>query len=188
MKVYVIILLFNFFCFYGVSQEITLGIHQNYIPVISQKADTLTSSISSGNQWFKNGVEIEGGNKQDLIITQSGNYMVLVTYPNSGCNSSSETFYATKTSVPNLQTEIITCKIFPNPNNGLFKIEIESEQSGQLILKLITLNGQTVVKEKMAHLSGIQTIQFGKAGLTKGTYLLQIMLGLKSISQKLIIE
>lgn len=188
MKAIVIILLFDFFCFYGVSQEITLGIHQNYIPVISQKGDTLTSAISSGNQWFKNNVEIEGENKQDLIINQSGNYMVLVTYPNSGCNSSSETFYATKTSVPYLQTEIFTCKIYPNPNNGLFKVEIESHQSDQLMIQLLTLNGQTVVKEKMTHLSGIQTIQFGKAGLTKGTYLLQIMLGLKSTSQKLIIE
>lgn len=188
MKVIEIILLFNFLCFYGLSQEITLGIHQDYIPVISQKGDTLTSSISSGNQWIKNGVEIEGGNKQNLIITQSGNYLVLVTYPNSGCNSSSETVYATKTSVPNLQTEIFTCKIFPNPNNGFFKVEIESYQSDKMIIQLLTLNGQTLVKEKMTHLSGIQTIQFGKAGLTKGTYLLQIMLGLKSISQKLIID
>ncbi|MGK9120060.1 Ig-like domain-containing protein [Olivibacter jilunii] len=48
---------------------------------------TLTSSATAGNQWFKDGVEIQGATQQTLIVNEAGTYTVMVTDPNTGCAS-----------------------------------------------------------------------------------------------------
>jgi len=44
----------------------------NVIPTITRNADTLTSSIATGNQWQLNGFDIQGEKGQKLKVTQSG--------------------------------------------------------------------------------------------------------------------
>lgn len=46
---------------------------------------TLTSTTSSGNQWFKDGVAIGGATNQSFIATAAGSYTVVVTQ--GGCSS-----------------------------------------------------------------------------------------------------
>ncbi|MFC6099736.1 Ig-like domain-containing protein, partial [Olivibacter domesticus] len=47
----------------------------------------LTSSASIGNQWFKDGAEIQGATQQTLTVTEAGTYTVIVTDPTSTCVS-----------------------------------------------------------------------------------------------------
>lgn len=51
---------------------------------------TLSSSANSGNQWFKDGVPIDGETGNSLTVTISGIYSVRVTASN-GCSSTSST-------------------------------------------------------------------------------------------------
>jgi gliding motility-associated-like protein len=44
----------------------------------------LTSSVASGNQWFRDGWPISGQNEQALEVTEAGLYMVQATDPNTG--------------------------------------------------------------------------------------------------------
>uniref|UniRef100_F4CBQ7 Conserved repeat domain protein n=1 Tax=Sphingobacterium sp. (strain 21) TaxID=743722 RepID=F4CBQ7_SPHS2 len=52
---------------------------------------TLTSSATAGNQWFKDGVEIQGATQQTLTVNEAGTYTVIVTDPNTGCTSLAST-------------------------------------------------------------------------------------------------
>lgn len=51
-------------------------------PTIVQNETTLTSSATSGNQWYLDGVAISGATGQNYTINQNGNYTVIVTVGN----------------------------------------------------------------------------------------------------------
>lgn len=183
-----------FFLFSGITvqaQTVILNVIQNYsipeIPTITQNTDTLMSSIETGNQWYKNGEPLLGETKQTLVITHSGEYSVIVT--NSfGCSSQSEIFQAIKTDIAIIQTYDFSYNIFPNPNNGLFTVEVKSDKTDLLILELLTISGKSVVKMKTEHTQGTQRYQFGKRNIVDGIYTLKIVFGSQRKNQKLIIN
>ena len=191
MKKHLFALVLSFVCLTATAQRITLGIHQDYqvpdIPLIIQTGDTLRSSSPIGNQWFKDGVELPGENNQKLVIVSSGNYKVGVIL-GSGCSSESTTLNAIKTDVPIIQTSDFTCKVFPNPNSGMFTVELESGRSVVLDLELFTSEGKSIVKQSVNHSSGTQQIPFGKASLADGVYYLQIKHGSNILSRQIIVN
>jgi len=173
------------------AQTVTLNIKQDYtlpkMPVITQNGDLLNSSVSTGNQWYFNGTKLEGATQSSVVITKSGTYSVTVSNE-VGCSTASANYAAIKTDVPVIQVDDFTCKVYPNPNNGLFIVEIESGQSNQLALELFSSDGKLVAKQKLKYASGRQTIQFGNANLVDGVYTLQIKYGNQIVSRKLIVK
>lgn len=184
-----------FFLISGITvqaQTVILNVNQNYTipetPTVTQNGDTLKSSAFKGNQWYKDGKAIEGKKNQSLIIASSGNYMVTVTDSVSGCSSHSESVSIIKTDASILQTKDFSCTVYPNPNNGLFTVEIESDKTELLILELLTITGKSIAKKEIDHVQGKQRYQFGRNKLTDGVYTLQVKLGSQIISRKLIIN
>ena len=157
------------------------------VPTIKQNGDTLKSSSLIGNQWLKEGVEMNGETKQTLVISHSGNYKVVITNI-TGCSSTSAIYSAIKTDVPIIQTVDFTCKVFPNPNNGMFTIELESDQSEILDLELFTNEGKSILRQTVHHPSGKQQILFGKTNLPDGIYNLQIKFGSGIQSRRIIVN
>jgi hypothetical protein len=157
------------------------------IPLITQIIDTLRSSSPIGNQWFKDGVELPGENKQKLVIVHSGNYKVGVTL-GSGCSSESAIYNAIKTDIPIIQTADFNCRVFPNPNNGMFTVELESDQSEVFAFELFTSDGKSIIKQSFEHPSGKQRILFGMSKLTNGIYYLQIKYGSYFLSRQIIVN
>ena len=131
MKKHLSTLFLSLICLIASAQKVTLTIRQDYavpdIPLIIQTSDTLQSSSPIGNQWFKDGVELPGENSQKLVIANSGNYKVGVTL-GSGCSRESTSYNAIKTDIPIINTADFTCTVFPNPNNGMFTVELESNK------------------------------------------------------------
>ena len=191
MKEHLIALFLGFACLTASAQTINLAIHQDDltpdIPKISQNGDTLRSSSPIGNQWFKDEAQLVGEDKQTLVIASSGNYKVGVTL-GSGCSIESTTYNALKTDVPIIQTTDFTCKIFPNPNNGTFTVELESGRSVVLDLELFTSEGKSIVRQSVNHPAGTQQIPFGKASLADGVYYLQIKYGPTILSRQIIVN
>ncbi|HEX7583464.1 MAG TPA: T9SS type A sorting domain-containing protein [Prolixibacteraceae bacterium] len=191
MKKHLFALVLSFVCLTATAQRITLGIHQDYqvpdIPIITQTGDTLRSSSPIGNQWFKDGVELPGENNQKLVIVSSGNYNVGVIL-GSGCSSESTILNAIKTDVSIIKTADFTCKVFPNPNNGMFTVELESDKPVVFELELFTSNGESVAKQTVNHPSGNLQIPFGKASLADGVYYLQIKYGSNILSRQIIVN
>lgn len=191
MKRKILLFAILFFSLLSYSQTVTLAIHQDYqvpeIPLITQIGDTLESTSPIGNQWFMDGIELLGENKQTLVMTKSGNYKVSVTL-GSGCSSESLTFSAIKTDVSIIITDDFTCKVFPNPNFGLFTIEFESEKSEVFELELFTSSGEFIVKQTIDHSSGKQQIPFGITSLADGVYYLKIKHGSNILSRQIIVN
>lgn len=191
MKKRLIVLFLSIICITSVAQKVTLLVNQDNsvpdIPLITQIIDTLQSSSPIGNQWFKDGVELPGENKQKLVIVHSGNYKVGVTL-GSGCSSESTIYNAIKTDIPIIQTADFNCRVFPNPNNGMFTVELESDQSEVFAFELFTTDGKSVIKQSFEHPSGKQRILFGKSKLTNGIYYLQIKYGSYFLSRQIIVN
>ena len=59
---------------------------QSSLVICKGSAALLVSSASSGNQWFKNGILINGATSQNYLANAAGNYSVK-TKNNSGCES-----------------------------------------------------------------------------------------------------
>jgi len=157
------------------------------VPTITQSKKMLTSSATTGNQWWKGNTEISGGVDQTLAITEDGDYSVMVTNTN-GCSSQSATFHATITAVPVIDAAGFSCTIFPNPNKGLFMVEIESATNETIQLELFSVDGKSIARQQLSQQSGRQSIQFGKENLTKGVYNLQVRYGSKTVNRKLVVN
>lgn len=88
----------------GYTSDITtldgyITVLANPVPLISQNGNTLTSSISSGNQWYNGSNVISGATGSSFSPTASGLYSVLVTNAN-GCSRTSSPFNFSYTAPP----------------------------------------------------------------------------------------
>jgi hypothetical protein len=70
----------------------------------------------------------------------------------------------------------------------MFTVDLDSDQTEDIVLELFTSEGKSVIKQMVKHLPGEQRIPFGKAMLTKGEYNFQLKSATKSISKKLIVN
>jgi hypothetical protein len=174
----------------GCDSTIILNLTVNPLPEtprISQNKNILTSSVLIGNQWWKDGAKIVGASKQTLEINTTGKYEVVVTNSN-GCSSKSATYSGAYTSVALLKTDGINFNVFPNPNNGLFTVEIEADNSETIQLDLYSVDGKLIVSKKLTQPKSKQSILFGKENLIKGIYTLRVNYGERTVNRKLIVN
>ena len=89
------------------------------IPTITISGDTLTSSSAANNQWYHNGSLVTGATGQTYITHGAGGtFYVVVTNPESGCNSAS----ASTSGIGLLSANNEQLSIYPNPTNGEINI------------------------------------------------------------------
>ncbi|MCX6280443.1 MAG: hypothetical protein NTU51_00590 [Bacteroidetes bacterium] len=133
-------------------------------PSITASGYLLTSSASSGNQWYKDGNTIGGANNQTYTVQATGSYWTVVTL--SGCASdSSNHLYIVWVGIGEKNAPAV--EISPIPNNGCFKISISCpfETSFSLDIynylgvkiygnKIIDVNGTTVIPVDLGPVSG----------------------------------
>lgn len=115
-------------------------------PIVTIAGHKLTSSLSTGNQWYKDGQPIAGATQQSLEITESGKYTVMSTNA-AGCSGASADVTMTITGIELNGTEI---QVFPNPTNGLIHIRLPKELDS-------TLTGLNVYDAKGAWVTGSLT-------------------------------
>ncbi|MCX6288122.1 MAG: T9SS type A sorting domain-containing protein [Bacteroidetes bacterium] len=104
-------------------------------PSITANGYLLTSSASSGNQWYKDGNSIGGANAQTYTVQATGTYWTIVTL--SGCESdSSNKLYIVWVGIDEKNAGNV--EICPVPNDGRFSITISSETT--VLYKLEVFN------------------------------------------------
>ena len=107
---------------------------------INTELPTLTSSSTTGNQWFKNNTLILGATSSSLQITSPGIYKVQVTTTTGGCISDfSVDFVIIITGDIGNQIDKSAFKFYPNPVEHNLVIEVP--QSGEKTLRLFSNNG-----------------------------------------------
>lgn len=146
-------------------------------PSISQTGFVLSSSATTGNSWFKDGVVIPNATGQTYTVTQNGNYYVNVTQ--SGCVSpNSDTISINNVSVA--EEELNAARIYPNPAVGSFVIE----SSNSVLVELVDLQGRTLKT---------LTVESGKSivpldGISAGLYLVRLQQGTAQRQLRLVVE
>lgn len=156
-------------------------------PVISQSSPViLTSNVATGNQWYFEGKPIAGATGQTYSPLQSGNYSVSVTL-NTGCNVLSDNFaFALKATNPDKDTDI-GLATFPVPASKNLNVLFEAKNADQLIINLVNAAGEIVYTNSKNIAAGSFSTAIDVSRLAAGNYVVQVILGQKVYSHKVIV-
>jgi hypothetical protein len=134
-------------------------------PTISEAGDSLVSSSSAGNQWYKDGTILPGATNQFYVPTTTGSFQVTVTI--GGCTSPISEPYLV---AGNVEKQDYSISIYPNPSRGVFKILYTGVEEENLEVSVYDLVGNRVVSgtglsvlDLSGHFAGIYFVKFRSA-------------------------
>ncbi|WP_295767796.1 S8 family serine peptidase [uncultured Mucilaginibacter sp.] len=155
-------------------------------PVITQNGATLQSNQASNNQWYLNGVIIQGATSPTFIPQQSGNYQ-LRNVQATGCMAVSPVYtYIKADAVVNTPTEI-KLAAYPVPTATDLNVSFVAPEAADLTLSLISTQGQEVYRSKANIQAGFYNNVIRVNNFAAGTYVLRVILGQKVYSAKIIV-
>ena len=165
------------------TETITVNVGNVPIPTITQTGLVLTSSASSGNQWYLNGSLIAGETSQTYTVTQSGFYSVWVTSA-IGCQSSSSPKQVTITGLENYAT-ISSIAISPNPAKDVLFVNTAEKEFKKVNFSIYSIKGQ-LVKSGELLLNNKESISI--SDLSAGVYEIKLNVNQQHTSFKFIKE
>lgn len=151
------------------SSQFSFSTKPTPVPQITATGNLLSSSASSGNQWYLNGQPIPNATSTQYNATVSGSYSVSATVNNcTSLPSTAVNLVVTAVSNNNLPENGIS--IFPNPASGQ-ELLLDIKWRGHFSYQVCNTTGHQVQ-------SGI--FQFGRntlslRGLAPGVYMLRIV-------------
>ena len=152
---------------------------------ISVAGDTLTSSSSTGNQWYLNGVMIVGATSQTYVYTANGTYTVVVT--NGTCSSvASAGTVVVNAGIADINNPYML-SIYPNPNDGNFVISFNVAIKGTYKLELTNALGQLIFKDEMKDYSGTYKKNMSVVDYGKGVYTITLTNDKNEVVKKIIV-
>lgn len=157
------------------------------VPVITQQADSLISSIATGNQWYLNDTAISGATGNHYKPTKAGKYKVIVS-DDLGCSQTSNVIPYTVTATIDEQAREINLLVSPNPNNGVFNLSFEVTTKADLSIDILSASGQRVYNSRYSNFSGKFSKQISIGRVSSEFYLLKIQHNKKTYVQKILIE
>ena len=83
---------------------------------------------------------------------------------------------------------ISNMSIYPNPSNGLFTLELNSNVSTDLEINILNIMGQVAYTENLSSIYGRYKKQLDLIEFSKGVYMLQLKNGEGFINRKIVIE
>lgn len=133
------------------SNSITMTVTTVPTPTITQNGAVLSSSATTGNQWYLDGNILVGQTGQNITVTSSGVYTVIVTV--NGCPSASSAGNNATVGI-NEENNPYLLVIFPNPNDGDFHISFTANKSEKYKLELFNELGQIIISQEIVNHSG----------------------------------
>jgi len=157
-------------------------------PVISLQADSLVSTITSGNQWYVNDTLIAGATGTKYKPTRGGIYKTVVT-DQFGCQKISNTINYVLTAIdPTVTAREINLKVSPNPNNGVFNLSFEVTSRADLSIALYNESGQRIYYNAQSNFSGKYSRAISLPHTAAGLYLLKVQHDKKNYVVKVVVQ
>ena len=179
------------------SEAATIMVYSN--PAVDLGEDTeacigMTITLDAGNE----GAEYlwsTGETTQTIEVDTTGmdesnnvTVSVLVTDAN-GCSTEDEiTIHFLDCSGIGENTTLSDMRIFPNPNNGIFTIQMNVSDEQDLTIELLNVTGKVVYTEKLHVIKGQFSKTIDVQHLNSQMYYLRLSNGKGTVSRKLIIE
>ncbi|MCX6306548.1 MAG: T9SS type A sorting domain-containing protein [Bacteroidetes bacterium] len=82
----------------------------------------------------------------------------------------------------------VSVQVFPNPNSGMFTLELKTRKPEKLDVSMTSSSGETVYTRPGLEVSGVANEKIDVRGLSQGTYLLQISNGSGKKFLKVVIQ
>jgi hypothetical protein len=172
----------------GVSGTTSLAVTVNSIPVtpvITADMYTLTSSASEGNQWYRDGILIDGAVSQTYDVVENGVYTVIVTI--NECSSEvSNSIEIVNVGLNEVNAPQIS--IYPNPNSGEFWVTITSANSIAFDIEILNRYGSSVYKINNLYVSGTFKQSIDLRNLAAGVYSIVLKSDTQQIIRKIVID
>ena len=92
------------------------------------------------------------------------------------------------TGIENLSDISIDIRIFPNPSDGTFFIDLQSEQSEEVDIRVTNMLGEIVYKHNLQSIATLNKFKIDIGNKTSGIYFVNIKKGGYTSHKKLIIE
>ena len=156
-------------------------------PEFTINGNQLISSSTYGNQWYYNDEKIIDATEQEYTIDADGYYYVEVT--NSfNCVAISESRYLVVNDIEEDEDAFKEkIKIYPNPNNGNFILELNIEKRDtQFNYYLIDITGR-IVHSGIIY-SNEESKEINTIGLNDGIYFIKINSELENYIKKVLIK
>lgn len=168
------------------SPAIGVQVHALPIPTISHNGDDLVSSPAFRYQWYYNAAPLQTATQQVLTFPYSGWYKVWVENE-QGCGGFSDSVLVRVTGLEEDEfANAIT--LFPNPASDICYLQITSDQHEDMVLTWIDQNGKTIKRQEESLFSGEQEIPLFVDGLANGMYYIQVRIGERMATKKLIVR
>lgn len=155
-------------------------------PTITQNSDELSSSAAEGNQWFLNGVAIDGATGQTHAAKASGKYTVQVT-SEKGCTNLSAELSLTLTGLKDFSAEN-GLQVIPNPTNGKFSIKYTTTSAAPVQVRLVSMIGKVVFVETAKNVGATYTRELNLPNLADGMYVLHLQQGNRTVTRKVMVR
>ena len=154
-------------------------------PTVTNNAGVLTSSSSTGNQWYLNGTLIPGATGQTYTPTANGVYTVKVTQ--NGCTSSASS-PVTINGVGIEEMNMFGLNIFPNPSQGNFTVAFNATMNESYTIRVYDEIGRLVHEGNVSNQEGeyAYSVELGK--VASGMYNVTISNGTSEANRKVVIK
>ena len=160
------------------------------IPVITQDADTLFSSYTTGNQWYFDTVAIPGAVNRSLIVSIAGCYYVIET-DSERCSSKSDSVCFIYTRI-NGMIEDKYIFIYPNPTSSLLTLSLPNNNQKAIINlydiygQLIIDNGKWTSTNTVSSGMSIVNYQLSIKKIPQGIYFLEMLMDGEKVVRKVV--
>jgi len=130
----------------------------------------LESDAVDGNQWYNSNGPIAGATGQTYEPESTDDYYSIVSNE-FGCESGeSNTIYFVYTGVS--EKYFNSFSLYPNPNNGIFAVELNSEVSDNVNIKILNTLGSVIYVNENIEVSGYYKTIIDLSEFNKGMYFL----------------
>lgn len=135
-------------------------------------SDQIITTIKYDNyQWYRNGEELTGENKQLLRVNELGIYSVIVGN-NENCSQISEGYgFGLPVNDENVTNQGVV-KVFPNPTRDFVFIQINDNEDSHLLIVADALGNQLISQE-----TNTNVVKLDISTLAPGNYFLNIFSG-----------
>ena len=155
-------------------------------PEITVQSYELVSSATDGNQWYLDGIMIDGATAQTYAPINNGAYSLTVT--EGTCTSDvSEEYEVMWVGIPE-QYANQAVKVYPLPNQGRFTLEINTSTPDILSMKVYDATNAIVYQEEKIQVNGPFKNQVDLTQLSNGIYFMVLEGKTGQYFQKIMIQ
>ncbi|MCU0342008.1 MAG: T9SS type A sorting domain-containing protein, partial [Spirosomaceae bacterium] len=158
-------------CLPTLSAPVMLTTRRPEKPTVTVDGITLQSNVMTSNQWFLNGLPIQGATNRTLTAFQTGNYAVRANANGCGELLSDDVRIVVTSLEEEPSWRGVGARAYPNPTRDRLVCEFQNESTkGNVQVTLYDATGRLLKEQSMEKIGRIFRTEFNLQNLENGTF------------------